>query len=435
MPTVYGAAADLLALGSEKGLVGDRNHPAGRLLSDLGYFADEAPDAASVPHRVALLRAADSLAALFSLAVRQAPGLVFLGGQVDPATLVPGHSGSSLGSVAGSGRTLREAFEGCVGEAVEYLSQFEAPGDVVASPGPGATTVAPFRNVSPRWPAGNEVRGWVGARRLHDGATVLLPAERCLRQAAAEAGAPPFAMSTGCGAGKTIEAAAMHAILELVERDAASLWWRGGQRGRPLVPDHAETAAHFLASLRQGRRERRSWLLDITSEIGVPCAAAISCNADGRGFACGTAARTTMAAAAQSALKEMCHIELALDLIAAKLATRADAKLNPIERRHWLRATAIDVDDCALLHPCGEPAAHRLPGGDRDFTSLVQHLDAAGVELHLVDLTRPRFGIPVVRVIAPDLQLEPCDLVSERLRRSMQETGGGDQYIRDIALF
>ena len=58
----------------------------------------------------------------------------------------------------------------------------------------------------------------------------------------------------------------------------------------------------LLAQLRQGASARRSWLLDITTEIGVPCVAAVSCMADGFGFAFGLAARPTLEAAARSAV-------------------------------------------------------------------------------------------------------------------------------------
>ncbi|MGL1409590.1 YcaO-like family protein, partial [Vibrio parahaemolyticus] len=80
---------------------------------------------------------------------------------------------------------------------------------------------------------------------------------------------PPFPMSIGSAAGPSRDAAALHGLLELIERDAASLWWRGGQFGRSIPPRHeASVMAEDL--LRRLRREasvrRRSWLLDITTD-------------------------------------------------------------------------------------------------------------------------------------------------------------------------
>ena len=64
--------------------------------------------------------------------------------------------------------------------------------------------------------------------------------------------------------------------------------------------------------------QRRTWLLDITTDIGVPCVAAVSCRADGSGFAFGLAARPALEAAVRSAILEMCQLELADAVVATK---------------------------------------------------------------------------------------------------------------------
>ena len=60
-------------------------------------------------------------------------------------------------------------------------------------------------------------------------------------------------------------------------------------------------AEALLPRLRQRATRRRNWLLDITTDIGVPCVAAVSCGANGFGFAFGLAARPTLKASARSA--------------------------------------------------------------------------------------------------------------------------------------
>ena len=133
---------------------------------------------------------------------------------------------------------------------------------------------------------------WYRARRLNDGSDVLLPADLCLRRPPAQQQIrPPFPLSTGSAAGTSWDAAALHGMLELIERDAASLWWRGGARGRSIPAlDEAQVAARALLSqLRQDNPARRSWLLDVTTDIGVPSVVAVSCKADGFGVAFGLA--------------------------------------------------------------------------------------------------------------------------------------------------
>ena len=74
-----------------------------------------------------MLRAAAKLRRVFQLPVPDAPGLVFVGGEADPALLDADLAGLPAGSLAGSGRSPQRAFESCVGEGIEYLSQFCAP--------------------------------------------------------------------------------------------------------------------------------------------------------------------------------------------------------------------------------------------------------------------------------------------------------------------
>ena len=50
------------------------------------------------------------------------------------------------------------------------------------------------------------------------------------------------------------------------------------------------------------------------------------------------------------------------------------------------------------------------------FELIVQRLEQLGIETFCLDLTRQRFAIPVVRVIAPGLQLEPSEIVRARLQ-------------------
>lgn len=442
---LFAAAADLLA---GRAVDAAAEAEARRLLVRLDYLGDDAAATAApaeIDRQVALLRAAARLRRVFALHPRSAPGLVFLGGEADPAALGPDYAGAPVGSLSGSGVSLRAAFESCIGEGVEYLSQFEAPGDLIAEAPAELPRIEPFAGPGPEdgagWPPVS--RGWVRGRRLGDDAPVLLPAERCLRPLRPAAEPPPFALGTGCGAGTGFAAAALHGLLELIERDATALWWQGGLPGRPLALEQPalQEAAELLRRLRGGTADRHSWLLDITTDLGVPCVAAISVEADGRGFACGHAARPGLAAAARAAVREMCHIELAYDVVAAKRAERGDAALNATDRKHLARATAIDAADCPLLHPRGTPRPHAEPreagpgaAPESALAETVRRLGAAGQEVYVVDLSRSAFTIPVARVVAPGLQLDPCAFVTPRLRATIADTGGGEISSRGLAL-
>ena len=413
------------------------------LVAELGYALPAEPDGEAL-HRARLLQAAAHFVRLFELAAPDAPGLVAFGAEVDPVSADALHRGSPPASVSGIGRTMQEAFQGCVGEGIEYLSQLQrADDELIAADG-----IKPADRLDPSArelvaallsSRASASLSWYPAVRLADGGEVLLPADLCLRRPPAlQEFVPPFPLSVGSAAGTSWEGAALHGLLELIERDAASLWWRGGQRGRAVSPDVEAATQAMLAALRAGAAvPRRSWLLDITTDIGIPAVAALSCRPDGFGLAFGLAARRTIEAAARSAALEMCQIELALAVVEAKRRERGDAALNAKDMSHLRRATAIDAARCALLHPLpGNTEIIRLDTSDTQaaLQSIVRRLAACGVEVYGLDLTRPDLAVPVARIVAPGLQVEPSGFATSRLSGMIAQTGGGAAHVGGIPL-
>ncbi len=413
------------------------------LISALDYGH---PDQPTSSHRAALLRAAAKFNRLFQLRSATAPGLFFFGGEVDPARIGWTGTGHSTGSVSGTGLSAQQAFESCAGEGIEFLSQFDTADDELTTGSIGGcllddasrdflSALARHCDVSPA-----QDLAFVAAQRLSDARPVHLPADMCLRRSAdVRDFVPPFNLSTGCGAGRSFDEAVLHGLLELIERDAVSLWWRGGRRGRAIAPDSAAggEAADLLARLRREQIGRTSWLLDITTDIGVPCAVAMSCAPSGRGLACGHAARGTMAAAVRSAIFEMCQMELGHAVAEAKRQEGGDRALNDGDLIHIRRATLIDAYACALLHPGGAACAPtdcaaEEPAGT--LRMLLDRLRCLNIETYVVDLTRPIFGVPVARVVAPRLQLDPSTIITKRLASIVAETGGGHAYSGGVAL-
>ena len=203
---------------------------------------------------------------------------------------------------------------------------------------------------------------WYRATRLTDGREAVA-AGRSVPAASAGPAGGEIAVSAEYGIGRR-QVLGCRRLARLARMD------RAGRR-QPLVAGREplanrsrpgtrrEIAARtLLAELRQGAAGRRSWLLDITTDIGVPCIAAVSCRADGFGLAFGLAARPTLRAAARSAILEMCQIELAHAVVEAKLRERGEAALNEKDRIHRRRATMLNADRCLLLQPGPERARH-----------------------------------------------------------------------------
>lgn len=426
------AAAALTSDATLAGLSADDS----RILRYLGY---DDGNAAEAEGRARMLRAAATLHRLFLLPVPDAPGAVFFGGEADPALLDPRQAGSPIGSLAGSGLSPQRAFEACVGEGIEYLSQFVRADDAIEF-GPFTncreiydpetrrfiSAVLAFTKVD----SGDSI-AWITTRRVRDGAAVQFPVDLCCRRPASQQDfMPPLKLSTGCAAGVTVEAAASRAALELVERDAVALWWRGGRRGRPIGGDSAagREAAELLVQMRQGKADRQSWLLDITTDVGIPAVVAVSTGSDGYGCALGFAARLSLSAAARAAMFELIQMEVGQHVVAAKRRESGDKGLNENDRRQLRLATLFDTKACGLLRPEGEPSATsgELPDDPAiGLQRINERLDACGIAVHMLDLTRADLAVPVVRILAPALQLEPCQIVSARLAQTVRETGGG----------
>ncbi len=417
-------------------------HPDVQALLRYLDYADS--DAALRPSRARLLRAAAKFRCLFPLQVPDAPGLIFLGGEADPACLGAAYAGQSIGNIAGSGVTPQRAFEACAGEGIEYLSQFAQHGDDIEIDTPRVRCGRLDRGSAGCVAAllaechvdRDKPIGWVRVRRLPAGPDSWMPADICLRREAAQRDlVAPLKLSSGCAADVTKEGAALRAVLELVERDAAALWWRGGQRGRAVAPDSeaGHAAAALLEELRQGGQERRTWLLDITTDLQIPAIAAVSVRKDGRGFAFGLAARLSAADAARAAIFEMCQSELAHHVVAAKQREAGSAALNDNDRRRLQHGELIDARRCLLLQPQGDS---RLPPSPiaAGLPDILARLAAHGITAYRLDLTRPMFQVPVVRVLAPGLQAEPCPIVGERLARAIDATGGGAVHTGGVSL-
>jgi ribosomal protein S12 methylthiotransferase accessory factor len=401
--------------------------PPRDLLSRLDYLDGAA---ALAHHRAAMLRAASSFSRIFVLEEAYAPGLIALGAEVDPAAM--GMRDAPLASVSGAGLTFRQAFESCVGEGVEHLSQYLTDADAIQQ----LTTEEALAGASPAlrdlWERLLPYRrdrsaprtGWTIAADLADGQPVRVPADLCFRRPIKEREIdPPWPLSSGCAAGPDHLAATLHGLFELVERDAVALWWRGGRRGR--VPPSG-TGAGVLARLRGGGSQRRTWLLDITNDCGIPAVAAASCNDDGFGLCCGFAARATIADAADAATRELAQMELAHSVTAAKRAVRGEGALNEVDRRHLRRFSMINVAETPALHPLAPPLPPSDLPANHARAALMEarkRLDAIGLAAYAVDLTRAAFGIPAVRVICPGLEAGMTSAPGPRLRSAAQLSG------------
>jgi ribosomal protein S12 methylthiotransferase accessory factor len=374
----------------------------------------------------AYFEAAARMSRIFELGSPDAPGFACIGGTADPAAY--GLANHPVSNVSGRGLVLHAAFKSCVGESVEYLSQLEWGDEVfcMVEPAERDKRIGQFSDRL----AGGRGDDWMPARSLTTGQAAALPADLCIRRVGKET---PRGFGSGCAAGETFRHATSSALLELIERDAVALWWVGGRRGAAIAQEALEACGviALLEELRKGAAPgRATWLLDITTDLGIPCVAAMSADETGGGLVCGFSARLTLEAAAKSAILELCQMEMARRLVLVKLEHGGEASLADTDRRHLRRMTGIDVAQCPLLFPANPPLEHMSVMPDELIHRLARH----GIECLLVDLTREAIAVPVVRAFAPGLQGMPPVGVTDRLRQVMEATRGAQHYTGGIEI-
>jgi oxazoline/thiazoline synthase len=229
----------------------------------------------------------------------------------------------------------------------------------------------------------------------------LVPASGCY-YGHPEAPDPGFmhADSNGCAAGGTLEEAVLQGLLELVERDAVAIWWFNRLR-RPAVDlDGADDEYVQRWRARLTALGYRAWALDVTNDLELPVVAAIAESPSGE-LVYGFGAHVERRLALIRALTEVNQ-----SLPRAQLPVTRSA-LSP-DRDRW-RAEARAAAE-PWLTPADAPAvsAGPDPGPACDVGALTRQAIAAverrGLEVLVLDQSRPDVELAVVRTIVPGLR-------------------------------
>ena len=214
--------------------------------------------------------------------------------------------------------------------------------------------------------------------------------------------------SNGLASGNHLAEALSSAICELVERDAVAVWHARNIRERSCC--HLDLASiddgdcrALLESYERAQVRPRLW--DVTSDAGIPAflcdipAASSSGLRRFRGAGCHPARGVALA----RALTEAAQIRL----------TYIAGIRDDLPTSDYLESTEQKLG-AALLDAISQASTARsfsdVPTHDTDDVAIdlrweLGRLRAIGIErIIAVDLTRPEFGIPVVRVVIPGLE-------------------------------
>jgi bacteriocin biosynthesis cyclodehydratase domain-containing protein len=260
-------------------------------------------------------------------------------------------------------------------------------------------------------PFGEDVEiEWTPLWSLSTQATRYLPTSLCYY--GYRSSDPLFARadSNGCAAGSAIEEAVLQGLLELIERDAVAIWWYNRLRRHGVDLNSVDDA--FVCGLRRHyRRLRRElWVLDVTSDVGVPTFAAISKRADKaeEDIIYGFGAHLDPRIALGRALTELSQ---SLEAVPKAIGSREDRTYRGgADAVRWWRT--VKTAEATYLVPDIEAGARHLDdfknrASDdlrQDILTCKSLLGKRGIEVLVLDQTRPDIDFPVVRVIAPGLR-------------------------------
>lgn len=238
--------------------------------------------------------------------------------------------------------------------------------------------------------------GWVQCRNIATGRPSYVPAASVFFGYPFETEEPYFIPnSNGCAAGQTWEEALAGALLELIERDALTLWWYNRVLRPSPQPDLIE-GEHTQRIVRALQYE--GWtveILDVTTDVKIPAYVAIAARSDGSNPVFGSATHVCPQKALNKALSEVSQIVYWKDRL----------EPNP-ELAAWLRVanTHLPEFEWLVAHGTVTPPALRSDGPAEIIEECVGSLARTGIEACWIDLTRPEIGLPVVRAFAPGLR-------------------------------
>lgn len=246
---------------------------------------------------------------------------------------------------------------------------------------------------------------WSPAWSLTHGVRRYLPTALCYFGFLDEGVAPfGWADSNGCAAGSCLEEAILQGFLELVERDAVALWWYN-RLSRPGV-DLDSFDEPYFHQLRQhyAQRGRELWVLDLTSDLGIPAFAAVSRKHGPReALMLGFGAHLDARIGILRALTEM-------NQFLPYEPDEAPPALDGDEAEQWITTATLAAHPYLAASATERPRTRadqaRLGSGDlrADVDTCVRLAAQRGLETLVLDQTRPDLGLSVVRVVVPGLR-------------------------------
>jgi ribosomal protein S12 methylthiotransferase accessory factor len=214
--------------------------------------------------------------------------------------------------------------------------------------------------------------------------------------------------SNGNSAGNSMEEAILQGFLELVERDAVGLWWYNRVRvpGLDLDSFHEPYLDRLRAFFKT--RHRNLWALDLTNDLGIPAVAALSrrTDSDHEQLMFGFGAHLDPRIAMLRAVTEL--NQMVVPLLDA-LPGGPIPYINDAETLQWLLGASRSNQPYIVPREgplrTADSYARTWTDDLRDDIQICRAIvEQRGLEMLVLNQTRPEIGMPVVKVIVPGLR-------------------------------
>ena len=216
--------------------------------------------------------------------------------------------------------------------------------------------------------------------------------------------------SNGNAAGNTREEAILHGLLEIIERDSVSTWWYNRLQ-QPSVDLHSFTDTYFVEMQAiYHDLQRELWVLDLTTDVGIPAFAALSRRIDRsvEDIIFGFGAHLDARIAIQRAITEMNQL---LPFVLQRQPDGSTRYLynGALEMKWW---QTVQVDAHPYLTPSEETprkaSDYTIPYYEDvrdDIHHCLRILEDLEMDALVLDHTRPDIDMPVVKVVVPQMRI------------------------------
>jgi len=245
-------------------------------------------------------------------------------------------------------------------------------------------------NMFSKTPYNGEVICWTQAWSLSHHEPVYVPQSACFSNSPLQEEQFGRWHSNGCAAGNTIEEAILQGLFELIERDATAIWWYN-KIARPAY-DTQQIDRDNLNALHGALAPHHDyWLLDITTDLGIPVMAAVAKNRTTGGYILGFGCHLSAPLAAQRALTELCQ------LIPIRDQNAAPFNFDAMQSEAWLHPTEDAIAEEHISNASESQTVHS------ELTFLIQNLARQGFETLAFNYDRSYLPLEVAKVFVPGL--------------------------------